>query len=61
MIDLANRHYKLEIDMLSSFLFHIKNPQIFKSKINEAKMRMPIDIEKEMIKRFDNYILKLGK
>ena len=61
LIELANRHYELEIETLSNFLYHIKNPKPLKCEIKNAKMRMPFDKEEEMIKRFEDYKHKFGE
>ena len=61
LIQLANRHYELEIETLSNFLYHIKNPKPLQCEIKNAKMRMPFDKEQEMIKRFEDYKLKFGE
>tara|TARA_B100001059_G_C17656664_1_gene487337 strand:+ start:220 stop:888 length:669 start_codon:yes stop_codon:yes gene_type:complete len=59
---LAKRHYDMEIDMLVNFEKYIKKPIINKFKIQKPNMRMPIELENKMLKKFENYkkmILKL--
>ena len=52
---LARRHYELEINMLSEFLYYLRNPSVFSMPINDACLRMPPEIEAEMVKKFDSY------
>jgi phosphoribosylglycinamide formyltransferase-1 len=62
LTDLAERHYKNEIDSLSRFHDYLLAPQnSFKDiKPNEAHMRMPHEIEREMIEQFPHYLKKYG-
>ena len=52
---LAKRHYKEEVKMLINFEKYINKPKIIKFKKQEPNMRMPIEKEKIMIKRFNTY------
>ena len=60
--ELAKRHYDMEIDMLVNFEKYIIKPTVYKFKSQEPKIRMPIEIEGKMLRRFEEYkknILKL--
>ena len=52
---LAKRHYNQEIRMLINFEYHINNPNIFKLKLKNPNMRMPLNLEKKLIKTFKDY------
>lgn len=51
----AKRHYTHEIEMLINFQEYIDKPKIIKLKKQEPNMRMPIEKEKIMVKRFNTY------
>jgi phosphoribosylglycinamide formyltransferase-1 len=54
---LARRHYENEIEILANFHNYINNPQFdFKDLAEkEARMRMPIDKEMQMARKFEEY------
>ncbi len=60
---LARRHYENEIDVLSRFDEFLLNPtNPFKDiSSGELKRRMPLEKEKELIKKFPEYVLRYGK
>ena len=45
----------MEIDMLANFEQYLKNSEIFNFKKNKPFKRMPLILEKELIKNFKNY------
>jgi len=53
----AGRHYENEIEMLSNFDKHLKNPQnpFRECETGRAFRRMPIAVEQELSKCFDEY------
>jgi phosphoribosylglycinamide formyltransferase-1 len=55
---LARRHYELEVDMMSNFVSYIRNPVRLDDLPGErpSRMRMPTDIERQTISRFDQYV-----
>lgn len=57
---LAQRHYETEIQLLINFRRYLKKPESHMTGIQErpARMRMPIEIEKEMLAHADTYINK---
>ncbi len=60
---LARRHYELELDVLSEFLTFLEGSVKGSSAgypQNPPRMRMPIDTEKEMIAKFDEYKRKFS-
>jgi phosphoribosylglycinamide formyltransferase-1 len=60
---LARRHYELELDMLSEFLTFLEGKAKGSSSVYPEKpptMRMPINIESEMIAKFDEYKRKFS-
>ncbi len=54
---LARRHYELEIDLISDYLFYINNPTILSFPHKDAPLhkRMPAEIEAKMVRQFDDY------
>ncbi|OVE76654.1 hypothetical protein BVX98_05025 [bacterium F11] len=58
----ARQHYENEINCLSDFDEHLKNPKNEFANIptGDPRMRMPLDIEKEMLNRFPDYVKKYG-
>jgi phosphoribosylglycinamide formyltransferase-1 len=58
---LARRHYESEVDMLSNFHYHLSHPFAECFPTNAATRRMPIDIERVMCQRFDEYKEKYAK
>ncbi len=52
---LARRHYEIEVDMLSDFIFHLENPNRYSIPNYPAQRRMPIEKEHELIKGFEEY------
>jgi phosphoribosylglycinamide formyltransferase-1 len=60
---LARRHYENEIYCTANFMEYIKNPQnpYEGTEENEAKMRMPIEKEKELLMNFEKYTEKYGE
>jgi phosphoribosylglycinamide formyltransferase 1 len=55
---LARRHYELELDVLAEFLTFLsveRNGGDSDYPGNPPHMRMPIDVEREMVARFDAY------
>lgn len=60
---LARRHYELELDVLSEFLAFMAGGYAQPTEVfpqHPPKMRMPIDTEQVMVRRFDEYKLKYG-
>jgi phosphoribosylglycinamide formyltransferase-1 len=59
---LARRHYENEIDCISNFAYYLKNPQNPFSAIEaaESSMRMSIEKERELARRFSDYTEKFG-
>jgi len=55
---LARRHYENEIKLLSDFEKHINSLEIFSDshRIGKCYRRMPLSIEKNMVRVFDEYI-----
>lgn len=51
---LSSRHYENEIWMLTNFDRLLEGP-IRSYPLNEPTKRMPIDVESEMVRQFDNY------
>jgi phosphoribosylglycinamide formyltransferase 1 len=60
---LARRHYENEIDCMSNFDYYLNNNKNeYKNiEIGEAKMRMPIEKEQQMLDSFNEYSNKYGK
>jgi len=56
----AERHYQLEICLLSRFLDYLHNGCKLRLQTTEPRRRMPIDLEREMIKKFDIYKQKFA-
>jgi phosphoribosylglycinamide formyltransferase-1 len=54
---LARRHYENEIDCLSNFSEYLEHPQNPFSEIAvaESRMRMPLEKERELVRRFSEY------
>ena len=53
---LARRHYELELDVASEFLsFLIRSAAIARYPESPPRMRMPMNIERDMIAKFDGY------
>jgi phosphoribosylglycinamide formyltransferase-1 len=59
---LARRHYENEIDCMSNFIYFLENPQNPYSgiEISESRMRMPIEKEQELVRRFSEYTERFG-
>lgn len=60
---LARRHYELELDVLGEFLTFLKGTAKAVLPIypeNPLRMRMPIDTEKQMIAKFEEYKQKFA-
>ena len=62
VLTLARRHYENEINCMANILEHIKNPNnpYRGIKSSENRMRMPIEMEKEMAIIFEKYVEKYG-
>ncbi len=62
LVTLSRRHYENEIRMLSGFESFINNPvnNFYNIQKNEPTRRMSPDIEKKMVRMFDNYVYKWG-
>ena len=60
---LARRHYENEIECLSRFYEFLDRPQnpFFNIEKGEPKKRMPLEIERELVRRFSEYIERYGK
>jgi len=60
---LAKRHYENEINCLVSFEHFLNNPQnpFADIKKDEAKKRMPLEKEKELIQSFSEYKKQFGR
>jgi phosphoribosylglycinamide formyltransferase-1 len=63
IMTLARRHYENEIHCMVNFMEYIKNPQneYKETEVGEAKIRMPIEKEKEMLMMFEGYTEKYGE
>jgi phosphoribosylglycinamide formyltransferase-1 len=61
-ITLARRHYENEITCISNFIYYLENPQNPFSDIEVFgnKMRMPIETERELVRRFSDYVERFG-
>jgi phosphoribosylglycinamide formyltransferase-1 len=59
---LARRHYENEINCISNFIYHLENPQnpFSEIELSESKMRMPLEKERELVRRFSDYVEKFG-
>jgi phosphoribosylglycinamide formyltransferase-1 len=59
---LARRHYENEIDCLSNFVECLKDPQNpFRGiEASESTMRMPLEKERELVRRFSDYTERFG-
>jgi phosphoribosylglycinamide formyltransferase-1 len=62
LVTLARRHYENEIDYISNFAYYMENPQNPYSGIetSESRMRMPIEKERELVRKFSNYADMFG-
>jgi phosphoribosylglycinamide formyltransferase-1 len=60
---LARRHYENEIECLSRFYEFLDRPQnpFFNIEKGEPKKRMPLEIERKLVRRFSEYIERYGK
>ena len=50
----ARRHYYNEIKLLIDFKKHLKHKKILKLKINPPRLRMPKNLEREVLLKFKN-------
>ena len=59
---LSRRHYENEINVLSRFAYFLRNPNnSFQGlQSDDAKMRMPIGKERELVRKFSDYAAKYG-
>ncbi|ODN30588.1 formyltransferase family protein [Fervidobacterium thailandense] len=59
---LARRHYENEIDVLANFEYYLSNPSNPFKDIpeGEPKRRMPISIEEQLLKKFEDYKQKFA-
>ena len=57
---LARRHYDMEIDMLINFEKYLNKPLIYKFKSREPKKRMPVELEKKLLTKFEKYKKKFS-
>lgn len=59
---LARRHYENEIDCLSNVTYYLENPvnHFPEIELSESRMRMPIEKERELVRRFSAYTEKYG-
>lgn len=51
----ADRHYRIEICMLARFQDYLRHGQKLAYPVNEARKRMPIAVEEEMMAAFSGY------
>jgi phosphoribosylglycinamide formyltransferase-1 len=51
----AERHYKIEINMLANFVDCLKHGSKLDYPLMEPKMRMPLSVEQEMMDAFPTY------
>ena len=60
--DFANRHYEQEIKMLINFEEYIENREEISLNIKEGVVhkRMSVEVEEEMLKRFNDYKIKFA-
>jgi phosphoribosylglycinamide formyltransferase-1 len=54
ILTFAKRHYLEEINLLINFDFYLQNKNIFKLKKQKSKLRMPKNLEKKIILKFNN-------
>jgi phosphoribosylglycinamide formyltransferase-1 len=59
---LARRHYENEIDCISNFAYYLETPQnpFFAIESSESRRRMPLEQEREFVRRFSDYTEKFG-
>jgi phosphoribosylglycinamide formyltransferase-1 len=59
---LARRHYENEIECMSNFACFLENPQNAFSgiEVDESRMRMSIEKERELVRRFSEYVERFG-
>ena len=63
LITFARRHYENKIDMLANFDKFLEKPLIDFKSLEEkpSRKRMPLSIEKILVRRFDEYKYKFCK
>ena len=61
LLTLSRRHYELEIEVLSNFSRYLSNSSFENYPLREARRRMPMDVEAQMVRRFDEYKEKFAK
>lgn len=52
---LAARHYDAEVDLLANFDHYLKGGTILPLDIQDATKRMPLEVEQEMLRNFENF------
>ena len=61
---LAKRHYEAEIDVLANFDQYLpggaRKPLLLDLPVQPPRMRMPADVEAEMLKKFETYAANLS-
>ena len=59
---LARRHYENEIACLSDFDVYMENQinPFLEIEPSDSKMRMPLEKERELVRRFDEYTEQFG-
>jgi phosphoribosylglycinamide formyltransferase-1 len=59
---LARRHYENEINCISNFAYFMNNPQnpFGEIEVSESKRRMSLEKERELVRRFSDYVEKFG-
>lgn len=55
LLTLARRHYELEVEMLTNFPHYLLEGSFEVFPTEDARRRMPMEIEAEMVRRFDAY------
>lgn len=60
MASLSERHYRNELHLLSHFDQYLMQGTILDFPLREPTKRMPLEIEKEMIERFDRFKAKMA-
>jgi phosphoribosylglycinamide formyltransferase-1 len=61
LLTLARRHYELEVEVLTNFSHYLTDGAIEAYPVEDARRRMPIDVEAEMCRRFDAYKDRLAR
>ncbi|HEY0282623.1 MAG TPA: formyltransferase family protein [Rhizomicrobium sp.] len=52
---LAARHYNAEVDLVANFDRYLKGGTILPLEIQDATKRMPLEVEREMLRNFETF------